>query len=111
MKKIIIDDEKSAVEYIKSVLNEWDSWKTHHIYLVQALEELLFVNESRKEELLLMREHLNHMIADTKARAVRRMQDELHKEATAKIVGVELRLPIAHSLVDRIAEKVSREIE
>ena len=41
MKKIIIDDEKSAVEYIKSVLNEWDAWKTHHKYLVQALEVLV----------------------------------------------------------------------
>lgn len=58
MKKIIIDDEKSAVEYIKSVLNEWDSWKTHHIYLVQALEKLLTINESRRKALVLKSEYI-----------------------------------------------------
>ena len=67
MKKIIIDDEKSAVEYIKSVLNEWDSWKNHHIYLVQALEKLLTINESRRKALALKSEYIAklHQIIDT----------------------------------------------
>ena len=40
MKKIIIEDEKSAIEYIQHILTEWDEWKTHHTTLVQALEIL-----------------------------------------------------------------------
>ena len=40
MKKVI-EDEKSAIEYVRNVLAEWSEWKTHHSSLVQALEILV----------------------------------------------------------------------
>ena len=63
MKKVIIEDEKAAVEYIESVLNEWDSWKSHHIYLVQALQMLLKINKFKTEALSLMCKMANDMSA------------------------------------------------
>jgi len=50
MSKIIIDDEKSAVEYIRTVLTEWDAWKTHHVLLVQALEILLKIHQRKASD-------------------------------------------------------------
>ena len=52
MKKVIIDDEKSAVEYLEMVLNEWDSWRDHHICLVKALQILLKINKSKNQDTL-----------------------------------------------------------
>ena len=49
MKKRIINDEEMAIAYLESVLNEWDSWKTHHVLLVEAIELLLKLNKSRNE--------------------------------------------------------------
>lgn len=49
MKKIIIDDEKSAIEYIRYVLAEWGEWKTHHTTLVQVLEILVNRNKESKQ--------------------------------------------------------------
>lgn len=58
MKKCVINDEKSAIEYIHYVLNEWGEWKTHHTTLVQALELLLNANESRRKALVLKSEYI-----------------------------------------------------
>lgn len=63
MKKMIIDDEKSAVEYLDNVLKEWGSWRDHHLYLVQALETLLRINKSKSEALILKCEMINDMRA------------------------------------------------
>lgn len=41
MKHKIIDDEKTAIEYIKNVLTEWTAFCEGHPILVQALEILL----------------------------------------------------------------------
>ena len=41
MKKIIIEDEKSAVEYIPNVLTKWDAFCIGHPKMTQALEILL----------------------------------------------------------------------
>ena len=49
MKKIIIDDEKSAIEYIQHILTEWKEWKTHHSALVQALEILANRSKEKKQ--------------------------------------------------------------
>ena len=46
MKKVIIEDETSAINYLEKVLKEWDSWRDHHIYLVQAVEILLKSNKN-----------------------------------------------------------------
>lgn len=46
-KSVVIDSEESAFKYIESVLNNWGSWRTHHIYLVQALEMLLKSHQSK----------------------------------------------------------------
>lgn len=51
MSKIIIDTEESAIEYIRTVLSDWDAWKTHHVLLVQALEVLLKTHKSKSESL------------------------------------------------------------
>ena len=61
MKKVIIEDEMSAVKYIEMVLNEWDSWRDHHIYLVQALQILLKANKSKNETLISTCEMLTDM--------------------------------------------------
>ena len=61
MKKVIIEDEISAVKYIEMVLNEWDSWRDHHIYLVQALQILLKINKSKNEALISNSEMVNDM--------------------------------------------------
>ena len=45
-KHIIIEDERSAIEYIETVLSEWDAWKSHHVTLVQALEILVQAHKS-----------------------------------------------------------------
>ena len=49
MKKVLVEDEKSAVEYVQMVLREWGNWQKHHIYLVQALQILLRVNNVKSE--------------------------------------------------------------
>ena len=41
MRRINIDDEKSAIAYLEGVLTNWDSWQGHHLYLVKALKILL----------------------------------------------------------------------
>lgn len=48
--KRIIDDEKSAIEYVGVVLADWGSWKEHHTALTQALETLLIANEKHIKE-------------------------------------------------------------
>lgn len=67
MKKVIINDEKSAIEYIRYVLNNWDEWKTHHTTLVQALGMLVNANESRRKALVLKSEYIAklHQIIDS----------------------------------------------
>lgn len=47
-KSVVINSEDSAFKYIESVLNNWGSWRTHHIYLVQALEMLLKLHQSKE---------------------------------------------------------------
>ena len=44
MKKVIIDDEKSAIEYIRHVLTDWTAFCIDHPKLVQALEVLLKIH-------------------------------------------------------------------
>ena len=61
MKKPIIEDVESAVAYIKTVLEEWDAWKTHHISLVEALEILLKSYESKSKSLLFKCEYIDEM--------------------------------------------------
>ena len=64
-KKRFIDNEEMAIAYLESVLNEWDSWKTHHVLLVEAIELLLKSNESKRELIKVLRfqnEALNEVI-------------------------------------------------
>ena len=48
--KHIVSDEKSAVEYIQMILNEWEVWQTHHTGLVEAMKILLSANKKLTDE-------------------------------------------------------------
>lgn len=60
MKNIIIEDEKSALDYIETVLSDWDAWKSHHVLLVQALEVLL----KSHQKLTIENEKLGQLICE-----------------------------------------------
>lgn len=66
-----VDDERSAIEYIKTILSEWDVWVTHHKPLVQALEILLATHESKTKALMLKCDHIEEL---------KEYIDKLHKD-------------------------------
>ena len=73
MKRVVIDNEQAAIEYIEMVLSEWKQWHTHHTALVKALEILLSVHKSKSEALRLKCEYINE---------VKECVNELHKKVS-----------------------------
>lgn len=63
MKKIIIEDEKSAVKYLNFVLTEWTTFCETHTNITQAIEVLLNVLQTKNESLIIEREYIKEVKA------------------------------------------------
>jgi hypothetical protein len=49
------------VEYLENVILNWENWKTHHYYLIQAISNLIQDYKQTKRELEILQVKFNNI--------------------------------------------------